>query len=324
MQYFIFDVCFSAAGVPTLQIPLLEDLLAVLAGNPPDGQMLAFEVLPSEASRVALLRQLLKLPSGNVQQEVTVKLQEQMQLAVRQSQHSDTPLSVSFCNLKEEELVDSPPDLADYGVPASRFSELKLNDIQSFVGDETPEGKARLPQMLAACAQVRFLISEYCHKICIAVDSSEDTDVAKVEAVKKDLAVLQPAVDSVLHSSAASERIVRSMRMFLLKSLERERGLSFVRSALQQEPLSVSEWVVGWKDDQTDVAFQLFVGHDKIPQGNPFKPMKHFAEVNEVISRAMATNDTTELDKLAEKHKKDRTFKVLFSSWGCTACSLLT
>jgi hypothetical protein len=103
--------------------------------------------------------------------------------------------------------------------------------------------------MLAACAQVRFLIGEYCHKICIAVDPSEDTDAAKVEAVKKDLAVLQPAVDRVLHSSTTiSERIVWIMRMFLLKSLDRERGLSFVRSALQQEPLSMSKWVMGWKD----------------------------------------------------------------------------
>jgi hypothetical protein len=36
MQYFIFDVCFSSAGIGTLQIPLLTDLIAVLAGNPPD------------------------------------------------------------------------------------------------------------------------------------------------------------------------------------------------------------------------------------------------------------------------------------------------
>jgi hypothetical protein len=129
MQYFVFDVCFSAGGAPTLQMQLLEDLVGVLAGNPPDGQMLAFEVLPSEASRVALLRHLLRLPSGGIQEAVTLKLQEQMQLAVRQFQHADTDLSVSFCNLKEEELMESCPDLADYGIPASRLPELKLNDI---------------------------------------------------------------------------------------------------------------------------------------------------------------------------------------------------
>jgi hypothetical protein len=309
MQYFIFDVCFSSAGIGTLQIPLLTDLIAVLAGNPPDGQILSFEVLPSEASKIALLRDLLRLPSGEVQQSVIVKLQEQMQLAVRQAQHSDTGLSVSFCNLKEEERMESPPNLEDYGVSKSRFSELKLDDIKSFIADDTPEGKAKLPQMLTTAAHVRFLVVEYSHMICQAVDPAEDADAEKVTEVTKQLAVLQPAIDSVLDDSATSERIVRSMRMFLLKSLERERGISFVRSALQQEPLSKSPWVQGWKDNTEDVAFQLFVGHDKIPPGNPFKPLKHFKEVDEAIGRAMATSDTEELDELVKKHQSDRFLK---------------
>merc|ERR1712194_238104 len=129
----------------TLELPLLTDLITILAGDREiDGEMIAFDVLPSEAARVALLRKLLRLPASDVQKSVTVKLQEQMQLAVSKAQHADTKLSVSFCNLKEEERQESPPPLVELGVGKDRFGELKFDDIGTFIKDASPAGKARL------------------------------------------------------------------------------------------------------------------------------------------------------------------------------------
>lgn len=85
---------------------------------------------------------------------------------------------------------------------------------------------------------------------------------------------------------------LRSIRMFLLKCLERTRGVSFVRSALQQRPLRDSVWLKQWLETN-DTGLVRFLGSNKLPRNNPLKAEVLWDVLGLAAGVAMSNNGTT-------------------------------
>jgi hypothetical protein len=167
--------------------------------------------------------------------------------------------------------------------------------------------KSSLPNMLECCAKVRYLVGQYSQRLCQVVDREDDESVTPeaLEVVNEELIQLQPRLDEMLDSGSSSDGVVRSMRMFFLKTLDRMRGISFVRSALQQRPLKDAKWVKDWINSRNDTAFQLFVGNDRMPKGNPLKTLGLYPELSDALSSSLASGkmETFEL-KITEMKAK--------------------
>ncbi len=76
------------------------------------------------------------------------------------------------------------------------------------------------------------------------------------------------------------------MRMFLLKNLERHRGSSFVRSALQQAPLKDAQWIKQWKETG-ETGLLRFLGENKLPRHNPFILLPLWEETSQALSGSL-------------------------------------
>jgi len=74
--------------------------------------------------------------------------------------------------------------------------------------------------------------------------------------------------------------------MFLLKNLERRRGVSFVRFALQSPPLNTGKWLRAWKN-RGDVGLMRFLGDNKLPRHNPFIGCPLWNEVHPALSAGL-------------------------------------
>ena len=88
------------------------------------------------------------------------------------------------------------------------------------------------------------------------------------------VAALQVA--PMLLDGATTPALARSMRLFLLKELERRDGVSFVRGALlalRQGPAGrwVDEWLQGG-----DPAFAKFLGQNALPRLHPLVSLPNF------------------------------------------------
>jgi hypothetical protein len=80
---------------------------------------------------------------------------------------------------------------------------------------------------------------------------------------------------------------VKTLRMFLLKALERLRGVAFLRSALQHSLFSTSKWMNAWVDTEEELGLRRFMGTNKLPQTNPFKLLTNWQLVHEATCAAL-------------------------------------
>jgi hypothetical protein len=282
IQHFIFDVCFSDTGTAELEMPILTDFISVLAEDPPE-ESSGVNVLGTEASRVALFRKLLDLPAGEKKEQAWKELQARMMQMVKTNAHVDTNMSATYVNVKEEELMKVKPPAGEMGLRSEGVQMLKLADLDL--------AKTSLPDMLECCAKVRYLVGQYAQRLCLLVDQPDDDSMQNqdLDQATKELEQLQPQLDEMLDTNASSDGVVRSMRMFFLKTLDRMRGVSFVRSALQQRPLKDANWVKEWTNSRNDTTFQLFVGNDRMPKGNPLKTLPLYSELGDALSSSLAS-----------------------------------
>jgi MoxR-like ATPase len=318
IQHFIFEICFSTSDTENLlPTDLLNDFVSLLAGteNIAIGEaQLKFQPLPSEASRVDLLNQLLSLqpnPTGEDLKDVVEReVYDKMSIMVKQRTHADTSFSVTFCYLKEgarkqeHEMRQQVQSIGELKLNKKQLGLLKFDELAAITPD-------RLPLMLKQCAHVRFMINKYAELICKYVQSNEPTVDGTDEAANrqramemKDMELMGEAVNGVLATKATPNDLSRSMRMFLLKSLERRRGASFVREAMKQEPLISAKWAVDWYNGD-DTAFQLFIGTDKLPQGNPLKIVTKYETLYEGVNNAVTNGQFDKLDELLDENKED-------------------
>jgi RZ type zinc finger domain/AAA domain (dynein-related subfamily) len=120
-----------------------------------------------------------------------------------------------------------------------------------------------------------------------ASSSGRPKQIAPVERLRR-LGAFQKATSHLLTvSSSRHADYIRSARMFLLKQLERARGVSFVRNALTQAPLRGSAWLVEWVNTG-DTGLTRFLGDNKLPRNNPFVSLPMWDQVNAAITTALS------------------------------------
>jgi len=155
-----------------------------------------------------------------------------------------------------------------------------------------------IEKALEAVAIARYLISSFAEDLVSLLDQD-----MQVETIPEDIAAKQNAVEALLDDRPGNEGIVRSMRLFLVKQLERKKGISFARGALQQEPLESAKWVISWKESG-DTGFVRFLGTNRLPQQNPLQNIPGFHEMREILASYLTTGNLQllgeEISNLAE------------------------
>ena len=131
------------------------------------------------------------------------------------------------------------------------------------------------------------------------MDPSEDTAVAAEH--KEEMASLKKLVDPILASASGVRGCLRSMRLHLLKTLERSRGVAFVRSCLQQHPLEDSDWLQEWIAEN-ESGLLRFRGQNKLPQHNPLSTEPFFAEASRAVSAFLSSGSLEPIEALVSEH----------------------
>jgi hypothetical protein len=99
--------------------------------------------------------------------------------------------------------------------------------------------------------------------------------------------------------------------MFLLKNLEKRRGLSFVRSALQQAPLKESALLKQWSSTG-EIGLLRFLGTNKLPRFNPLSKVPLWDEVHKALATGMSplASDFAALEAVLKLSLADLTKKT--------------
>ena len=113
MEFYIFEFCFKNI-IPSktliLQHELIKDFIYLLAKLPLESinndKIYTIAVVPSSSARISLLRKLLTLPDKNNQSYVNQLLIEQLKSSINIFQYVDTPLSICYTSVIEEDYKD--------------------------------------------------------------------------------------------------------------------------------------------------------------------------------------------------------------------------
>ena len=106
-----------------------------------------------------------------------------------------------------------------------------------------------------------------------------------------------------------------SMRLHLLKTLERSRGVAFVRSCLQQHPLEDSDWLQEWIAEN-ESGLLRFRGQNKLPHHNPLATEPFFTEASRAVSAFLSSGSLN-----LSKRSFQNTPLTAHSSPLCALCS---
>jgi hypothetical protein len=148
-------------------------------------------------------------------------------------------------------------------------------------------------------ATLRRIISLFADALCNTLDVHSNAAPVQDEEKQKEVPPTEMHVlqlmstklePFLLHSSGSGRE--RTLRMFLLKNLERRRGVSFLRSALQQRPFSDAKWLETWKATG-EPGLIRFLGSNKLPQNNPFGSFPLMEPVHTAVSACLTPQSTS-------------------------------
>ena len=295
MESFIFDVACSVA-FPLCDSGLASDLLLLVAGQDLDGlegvSASYFLLLPSEAGRVALMQKLLHIHNPDLQESIGSQLRKLADDAVgcKESGCLDKPFCQTWLTVIEADIRIEAPDVLTM---ATTIQLEHLSPSSPSVYD-----------LLSAVARVRIVLLEYAQGISVVIDCS-DVPPAAIETMH----TLKKVVDPLLAPSASGVcTCLRSMRLHLLKAMERLRGASFVRSAMQQPPLHDSDWLQDWLEEN-EGGLVRFMGQNKLPQNNPLATEPLFAEASHALAVVLNTGNLGELTTFVQMHATNTNLK---------------
>jgi MoxR-like ATPase len=294
MELYIFDVCFNELD-RIEDTELLADFVELLAGRDLTGETMAGissaygYVIRSEAGRIALLSAVVHIPNEAQKIAMMAKIQEELAASVAHYGFLDTPFCMSFLAVLESKL-----NLGSHAEIEEVAASIDVSQLSS--------AAAPVHSKLQVVARVRQTLLAYGRKLAVCVDPQDGVAVAASDLEL--LAKLQAIVDPLLVKASGIVGPLRSMRMFLLKTLERQRGVQFVRSAMQQPPLKSAPWLGEWVEDK-EVGLVRFMGQNKLPQHNPLAAEALFGIASSAIGKFMNTGQLPLLDAFVVKHKAD-------------------
>eukprot|EP00435_Cladocopium_sp_Y103_P013537 s420_g3.t1 len=264
-------VCSVAAGLPTLRAQSVSGIAGI-------AQLAEGLYVPrSSCLNLALLRKLIVSSSGDAKEQATRHIEELLKVVAEHEKHNDTLFATRYAILQEEDKTAAHGNCT-YEEPED-WPDLTLEDIFG------PDVKTNTAKMLQLVGQCRCILAMYAQ---ILVQDPIDHELHN-KAV--------PKVHNLLQTKNPSFRSVcRSMRLYLLKCMERARGLSFVRGTLAEEPL---EW-----RDLHDIDFEKFIGAALVPKWNPFlgesQDLAEYREATVAVMELMTTTSTAKLTKYAQ------------------------
>ena len=280
-------VCSLAAGLPVVAE---EHTTAGLATGSPAGSGRGSEredcgiatlggaatVPRSSCLSLALLRKLLLVSRGRARERAAKRIEALLKEAAEREGHNDSAFAARYAVLCEEAAAAELQRLEG----PEQWPELRLREVFS--------ERVSPASTLGDVGKIRWMLMQYAEILC-----QEPIDPrAHEKAVAKVASVLQTDDEALLP-------VCRSMRLYLLKCVERAKGVSFSRGLLARPPLSEAAWVRRWRELH-DMDFEKFIGAALVPKWNPFSDgTKEYKEAEHAVFEMMASTTTVKLEQYA-------------------------
>lgn len=288
MEVYIFEMVFSVQALP-MEPALATDFVTMLAQfdlHGLSGVSARYDLLlPSEAGRVALMTALVHVDS--MKELVQAKLYEVLQNAASTAGFLDTTVAQTYLAVLEN---DAAPGMVAILLSSREEGEKLVRAIDLGVFND-----AAVPiwTVLGQVATIRRLLLTYAQAIAKCVEPPQGAAVAEEDTTL--MLWLKSQVDPILSASSGLVGCLRSVRMHLLKTMERTRGFAFVRSAMQQPPLHDAPWLQEWIE-LNDLGLVRFMGSNKLPQNNPFTQELLYEDVSRAATEFLTTGNLTALN----------------------------
>jgi hypothetical protein len=274
VEYYIFDVLFCPLYRDKLDDLLIDDLLCFISGQSFDGSRSTYLIKPSEKFIEGVLREIFKIYEHKERSYLNSCIEKWLRICSQNLGSLDTPLSVAFVVVTEE--ICKATDFV--ALPSTCLCEVESSKI------------GNISLVLSSVAQIRSLLEQFSDLLVLSLSS----DPLSPQSQSK-LNRLTEIISPLLEDSSPWGPHVRLMRVYFLKLLNKSRGLSSVRGALLQLPLSGATWVSQWKLSD-DAGFTRFLGSNRLPQINPFVSFPCFPIVQETLCNLLHSGDVDLFD----------------------------
>eukprot|EP00928_Gymnodinium_smaydae_P026162 TRINITY_DN20620_c1_g3_i2.p1 TRINITY_DN20620_c1_g3~~TRINITY_DN20620_c1_g3_i2.p1 ORF type:complete len:2734 (+),score=683.56 TRINITY_DN20620_c1_g3_i2:907-8202(+) len=282
--------CYMSAGLPVVLEPktangvVAADMagwseekdcgICTLPGN--------YRIPRSSCLNLALLRKLTVRSEGDARRLALRTVGELLRDVAIHEKHQDTTFATKYAVLCEEHATAAMQKLKG----PSEWPTMSLNEVFQ-------PGRESVPaKILQDVGRIRWMLQNYASVLC-----KEPIDLAVHDEMVEKL-------DPLLRTS--EERLVavcRTMRIYLLKCVERSRGSSFLRGMLAEAPMSETKWVLAWRE-MHDIDFEKFIGAALVPKWNPFRGADSTPEYNTAkaaLLEMMSSTSTAKLDVFAKE-----------------------
>eukprot|EP00927_Polykrikos_kofoidii_P043511 TRINITY_DN37576_c0_g1_i1.p1 TRINITY_DN37576_c0_g1~~TRINITY_DN37576_c0_g1_i1.p1 ORF type:complete len:1623 (-),score=285.47 TRINITY_DN37576_c0_g1_i1:81-4868(-) len=285
--------CSIAAGLPAKVEPQTVD--GVIAGEFEPGQdskETGIAILPNTAAHViprspclnlALLRKLIVRAEGEARQKAIRKVESLLEEVSMHAGHQDTTFGTNYAVLCEEAAADAMQRLSG----PEAWPSMSLEDVFRRDSGATSPGK-----MLQDIGRIRWMVTQYAMEIC-----KEPIDTQRHDAIAQKL---EPLLQTKVEHLAPA---CRSIRIYLLKGVERARGVTCLRGLLAVPPLCDTSWVIRWRELH-DLDFEKFIGAASVPTWNPFtvsEASPEYTTARTAVLEMMHSTSTAKLDKYANE-----------------------
>lgn len=319
LDFYVFDIIFGP-GRKLLSPALIELLMKLASGSyflslPPVCQFQSENVAYRQNENISLsysevlslCREFFKvsqlscarfglyggslMPDGDFS-ELTIAVEKSMTEALHNSfsssGHLDNMLSTVYLSERDRLFRVSVETYEAITTDLSSKEGVILSCLQQISGRGTATLSPFARVQLDTVAMVRLLLKLGGESVC-----HNPLNLSTVQLDHLYATINQFLSEYGKFGLAMSEEIRHSARMYLLKCIERVRGVSFLRSVLMDGPLSILPWAVEWKQSG-DTGFSRFIGSNKIPKWNPFILFPYFHEVQAVVASFVVSKNVDE------------------------------
>eukprot|EP00468_Gymnochlora_sp_CCMP2014_P001514 CAMPEP_0167741726 /NCGR_PEP_ID=MMETSP0110_2-20121227/1016_1 /TAXON_ID=629695 /ORGANISM="Gymnochlora sp., Strain CCMP2014" /LENGTH=5340 /DNA_ID=CAMNT_0007625809 /DNA_START=69 /DNA_END=16091 /DNA_ORIENTATION=- len=284
MEFYLFELCFGETGKDVEDKALISDFVKMLAGiKLKDMRKSAVDVVPSDAGKTFLLRKILEIKKPNLRKGATDLINKAMAMTVKKAKVLGTNLCVNYSSVQEHIFSEQVTTLEE----ALEFIPEIVQDLSKLDFKAGKKGSSPPEKVLTLIAQIRHIIGLFGNALGESLSSEDSKDAKEVKTKTVSMSLLQKVSDALEPILLIKIDMVRSIRMLLLKHLERLHGVSFLRSALLTSPIQKSKWLSNWKESG-ETSLLRFLGANKLPQNNPFKTMPLFNDVDNAVAACLA------------------------------------
>uniref|UniRef100_A0A7S0DVA6 Uncharacterized protein n=1 Tax=Amorphochlora amoebiformis TaxID=1561963 RepID=A0A7S0DVA6_9EUKA len=285
MEFYLFELCFGATGKDVTDARLIMDFVAMLAGKRlKEMKKTAVDVVPSDAGKTFLLRKILELSQPRLKKGATDMIYKFMAMTVKKAKYLGTNLCVNFSSVQEQIFSEKVHTISD----ALQALPNLMKNLEHLEFSFNAKPKFSPEVVLTTISQFRHIVVIFASTIAEVLARKSDEEKEAKDKDKSELVVqLKKLSDYLEPLFSIKSPVVRSIRMYLLKNLERAHGISFLRSVLLEAPLKECKWMKAWKET-AESGLLRFLGANKLPHNNPFKTLPLFSDVNSALATGLA------------------------------------